>query len=53
MMALSVADPQLAARYRDLAVEYKMLAATAADDTVPQRSVTDNLSGAAGEGEAS
>jgi hypothetical protein len=53
MMALSVADPQLSARYRDLAVEYKMLAATAADDTVPQRSVTDNLSGAAGEGEAS
>jgi hypothetical protein len=52
MMALSVADPELSARYRTLAVEYKMLAAKAADDTVPQRPVTDNLSGAAGEGKA-
>jgi len=33
-------------------VEYKTLAGKAAEDAVPQRSITDNLSGAAGEGKA-
>jgi hypothetical protein len=51
-LALTATDPELSARYRNLAVEYKMLAANAGEDTVPSRSVTDNLSSAADASEA-
>jgi hypothetical protein len=47
-LALTATDPELSARYRNLAVEYKMLAANARE-AVPPRSVTDNLSSAADE----
>ena len=50
MLALNATDPELSARYRSLAVEYKMLAANAGEDTVPP--VTNNLSSAADEREA-
>ena len=51
-LALTTTDPELSARYRSLAVEYKMLAAKAGDDTGPPKSFTDNLSNPAGEREA-
>jgi hypothetical protein len=51
-LALTATDPELSARYRSLALEYKMLAANAGEDTVPARSVTANLSSAAEESEA-
>ncbi len=51
-LALTATDPELAARYRSLAAEYKMLAVNAGEDTVPPRSVTDDLSGAADQSEA-
>ena len=47
-LALTATDPELSDRYRNLAVEYKMLAANARE-AVPPRSVTDNLSSAADE----
>jgi hypothetical protein len=46
-LALIAADPAVSARYRNLALEYKMLAASAGEDIVPPRSLTDNLSSAA------
>ena len=48
-LALNATDPELSARYRSLAVEYKMLAANSSEHAVPPRSVTDNLSSAADE----
>ena len=51
-LALIATDPELSGRYRNLAVEYKMLAANGGEDNIPPRSVTDNLSSTADESEA-
>ncbi len=39
-LALNATDPELSARYRSLAVEYKMLAANSSEHAVPPRSVS-------------
>jgi hypothetical protein len=51
-LAVTATDPELSARYRNLAAEYKMLAGRADEDALPPRSETDHLSSAAGEREA-
>jgi hypothetical protein len=51
-LALTTTDPELSNWYRCLAMEYKMLAAKAADDCVSPRAGIDNLSGAADQREA-
>jgi hypothetical protein len=47
-LALTATDPELSARYRNLAIRYKRLAANAGKNTVPPGSATDTLSTAAG-----
>ncbi len=51
-LASATIDPELSARYRSLALEYKMLAAKGAEDPASPRLVTDNPSTPADEREA-
>jgi hypothetical protein len=46
-LALTATDPELSARYRNLAIRYKRLAKNAGKNTAPPRSATDTLSTAA------
>jgi hypothetical protein len=43
-LALTATDPELSARYRNLAIRYKRLAKNAGKNTVPPGSATDTLS---------
>jgi hypothetical protein len=51
-LALTAIDPELSARYRNLAIKYKMLAADGGQETASANSATDNLSRAVDESTA-